>query len=123
MKVYYAHCLAIYNTPQERRDCETLDALGFEVLNPNHPVHDHAVAEMKRAGKTDYMDYFTGLVSRCDAVAFRALPDGRVPSGVALEIDVARQLGKPVFELPSGIRARCIDVAVTREYLAEVGQR
>lgn len=38
---YYAHCTAIYNTPQEQRDVETLLALGMGVLNPNCPECDH----------------------------------------------------------------------------------
>ena len=35
MTVYYAHPMAIYGTPQEDRDIETLENLGFTVVNPN----------------------------------------------------------------------------------------
>ena len=35
MKVYYAHSMGLYNSPQEARDIETLENLKLEVLNPN----------------------------------------------------------------------------------------
>ena len=69
------------------------------------------------------MEYFAELVRSCGAVAFRVLPDGSIPAGVAKEIAVANEVGKPVIELPSGISRRVITVEQTREYLAEVGQR
>lgn len=144
--VYYAHCQAIYDTPQEQRDVELLKTLGFEVLNPNMPEHkDQAVkirqsvtkageqmdldrgvdlTEARKAFWKDQasscvMEYFENLVKSADFVAFRALPDGRIPAGIAKEIS----LGKPCFELPSGIVRRIIGVAETREYLQEAGFR
>ena len=124
MKVYYAHCQAIYGTKQEERDLVLLKSLGFEVLNPNSPEHIEIAVKMKASGQADrVMDYFSSLVFQCDAVAFRALPDGAVPAGVSKEIGVATKTNKPVFELPSCISRRTITVEQTREYLAEVGQR
>jgi hypothetical protein len=120
--------MAIYNTPQEQRDIELLEGLGFEVLNPNSPKHIKAVEKIQEKGKTCFgannsgvlvMEYFTNLVEKCDVVAFRALPDGRIPAGIAKEIGC----GKTVFELPSGIVKRTISIEETREYLREAGQR
>lgn len=135
MKVYYAHCLAIYNTPQEARDIALLERLGFEVYNPNNPEVADAMKRLKtkparewKWGTVDVMDYFRPLVARCDALAFRALPDGSIPSGVAKEIGFARDTlvggtGLPVFELPAAVTRRALSVEATREYLAEIGQR
>lgn len=125
MKVYYAHCIAIYSTPQEDRDVETLETLGFEVLNPNAPIHDESVKALKAAGRDDYMSYFTGLIKTCDALAFRALPDGQIPSGVAKEIGDAEALGIPVIELPSYCSpgGRVMSLNNTRRYLCEIGSR
>jgi hypothetical protein len=39
LRAYYAHCMAIYNTVQEDRDVSLLTKLGFEVVNPNGPMH------------------------------------------------------------------------------------
>lgn len=141
--VYYAHCQSIYNTPQEQRDLELLKTLGFEVLNPNEKEHQEKAAAIKKEtmeqgaqldkdrfvdarpafwrdiASSKVMQYFEGLVNVSDFVAFRALPDGRIPAGIAKEIS----LGKPCFELPSGIIKRIISVAETREYLQETGFR
>lgn len=115
-KIYYAHCIAIYKTPQEIRDIVTLEKLGFEVENPNRPEHD---AGYRAQG----MDYFLRFADECDAIAFRAMPDGAIPAGVAKEISMFVQLGKPVFELPSCITRRTLGVESTREALRECGNR
>jgi hypothetical protein len=116
MKVYYSHCVNIYNTPQEARDIKLLESLGFEVINPNLPEH---AAHYPVEG----MGYFVALVVGCDAFAFRALPDGRIPAGVAMETAQAIACGHPIIELPSRMLSRVISVMETREYLKEVGQR
>lgn len=112
MRVYYAHHMSIYGTPQERRDVELLESLGFEVVNPNTPEHD---GQYGSGG----MKYFMQVASECDLIAFRALPDGSITAGVADEI----KAGPPVIELPSGIRRRTLDIAQTLETLRELGQR
>ena len=122
MKVYYAHCQAIYGTKQEKRDINLLQQLGFEVLNPGEPQHGKIANEMKARGE-NAMTYFEGLVRGCDLLAFRALPDGRIPAGVVKEIEVAKDGSKAIIELPSRIVGRSIGVEETREYLAEIGQR
>ena len=134
MIIYYAHCQAIYNTKQEERDIDTLKSLGFEVINPANKEHKD-VASKIRASVTSFqimngidpsslvMDYFKGLVTGSDAVAFRGLPDGSIPAGVAKEIQVAIDEGKPVIEIPSCILRRVLTVDQTREYLKEIGQR
>lgn len=118
MKVYYAHSMSIYGTLQEARDLDTLAKLGFLVLNPNKPKHQKGYTDSKLG-----MDYFLRLVESCDALVFRSLPFGRIPAGVAMEVDHAIKLGLPVFELPSSITARKLTLDETREHLREVGQR
>jgi len=134
--IYYAHCVALYNSPQEARDIMTLEELGFEVLNPN--------TEKNREGYQNYkalisqgtipvgssmrycpnpMQYFLNLVSSCDALAFRSLPSLEIPSGVAVEIQQALDLDKPVIELPSRFQKRRLNHEDTVDYLKEVGNR
>jgi hypothetical protein len=139
MRVYYAHCMAIYDTPQERRDLQTLALLGFEVVNPNSPEinarcdalraevrkwNDDALPDaspeyFRDAGSEVMQTIFKPLVEFCDAVIFRALPDGSIPAGVAQEL---RWGIGPVLELPGSLR-RTLSVADTKQYLHEVGQR
>ena len=114
MRVYYAHCMALYNTPQEKRDVVLLRKLGFEVVNPN-------TKECDQGAKLYGMHYFKRFAKTCDLVAFRALPDGAIPSGVALELEWFKELSKPVIELPSGVERRGISREATRQYLREVG--
>lgn len=123
MTVYYAHCLAIYNTPQEKRDLETIKSLGWEVFDPNSESVQEWVKALKSSGQDDYMHIFKGFVEECDAVVFRGLPDGSIPAGVAKEVNWALEYKVPVLELPSSIQRRIISVEETREYLHEVGQR
>lgn len=122
MKIYYAHCKAIYGTPQETRDIELLEELRFEVLNPNDPYHEKIASRLKKGGSSPML-HFIGLVEVCDALAFRALPSGEIPAGVAKEIQVAAAKGIPIIELPGFALRRGLSVDRTRDYLREVGQR
>jgi hypothetical protein len=118
MIIYYAHCKSIYGTPQEKRDIELLERLGFEVINPNLPEHDKACEKCN-----DKMFYFTGLVKLADALAFRALPSGEIPSGVGKEIDAARSKDIPIIELPNFSLRNVMSVFRTKMYLKECGER
>ena len=125
LNVYYAHFMGIYNTPQEERDIATLEALGFNVINPNTPGIQ---VEVDTALKQEsYMDMFNTVffsrVRECEVFAFRALPDGRIPGGVALEMEYAKDKNKLIIELPSGFHSRKMGKDDTREYLKEIGQR
>lgn len=117
-KIYYAHCRALYGTQQENRDILLLESLGFDVLNPNNKVHQDSCKAF-----IDVMEYFLQLVATCDAVAFRALPNGKIPAGVLKEVKFAYEKNKPVMELPVNIGLREMTVEQTRAYLTEVGQR
>jgi hypothetical protein len=126
MKVYYAHCQAIYNTVQEQRDMDMLHKLGFEVVNPSDKAHIAEVINLKtlfdqQQASLKIMAYFTKIVIECDALAFRAMPDGSIGAGVFEEISVMQRIGKPIFELPSGILLRRLSIEQTREYLKECG--
>lgn len=116
MKIYYAHCIALYNTKQEKRDIATLRRLGFKVVNPNAPVHD-------RAAKLYGMEYFKRFAVTCDAIAFRSLPDGAIPGGVALEVGWFIEKEKPVIELPSFHLRRKLTREESRLYMREVGTK
>jgi hypothetical protein len=107
-RVYYAHPMSLYGTPQESRDVELLQSLGFEVVNPNAPAFS----------RLTFNNYLT-LAATCDLIAFRALPDGSITCGVAKEI----KMGPPVIELPSGVSRRALTLQQTLETLAELGER
>lgn len=125
---YYAHCMSIYDTPQEKRDIDLLEELGWTVSNPN-------TTEVRRrlegythvnpdAPKLAIMEaVFRPMVTVADVCAIRALPDGSISSGVYRELVWAKDVGAPVIELPTGVERRHLSLELTREYLHEVGQR
>ena len=123
-KVYYAHSVALYNTPQEERDIATLEKLNLEVFNPNQQKLQDEFNEQKQH---DYVlafeQVFLHSIQECDVFAFRALPDGRIPGGVAKELVYAQEQGKTIIELPVNIIRRSMEVDETREFLEEIGQR
>lgn len=118
MNIYYAHCMSIYKTPQENRDMAALKTMfpNDKIYNPSEDVFAEQGYQLKG------MEYFTELVSNCDVLVFRALPDGQIPAGVAKEIDAAVDNNLVIIELPSFYRRR-LDVADTRAYLKEIGFR
>tara|TARA_R110000796_G_scaffold181330_1_gene297923 strand:+ start:55379 stop:55786 length:408 start_codon:yes stop_codon:yes gene_type:complete len=124
-KVYYAHFMGIYGTPQEKRDIQTLVDLGFEVINPNNWVmSDRFTKEIKIHGyEVAFDSVFLSEVRDCEVFAFKALPDGRIPGGVAWELREAQKRDKLIIELPSGMHARSMGKDDTREYLKDIGQR
>jgi hypothetical protein len=116
MKCYYARAISLYQTPQSARDIRTITQLGFEVVDPDLPEHN--VGYQKEG-----MSYFTDLVASCGVLAFRATQHGRIPAGVAKEVDVAMGCGIPVIELPGSLVRRTMTIEETREYLVDVGHR
>jgi hypothetical protein len=132
LKVYYAHCIAIYNTKQEARDIALLESLGFEVINPNSKELDTAYEKRKaeiaatKAAGADPMELFRPFAQgdgSCDLIAFRGMTDGAIPAGVAKEIEMFKEVKKPVIELPSCVTRRSFTVQETREALLETGCR
>ena len=143
LKAYYAHCLALYHTPQEDRDIELLENCGFIVINPSSADIEAQCKAIEAAWHSPLRSIdkrFTNITSRgeavmelvfrplltptaVDVVVFRSLPDGRIPAGVAKEITWAEEVGIPILELPSNRSSRLMTVEQTREYLKEIGQR
>ena len=122
---YYARCQAIYGTPQEARDIELIESLGYRVLE--FPSQD-AIDAMKLANHNNpdwnVMDHvFMPIVRGANILFFRSLPGLAIPAGVAREIKYATNIDTPVLELPSFSMRPILDVDDTRLYLKEIGQR
>jgi hypothetical protein len=119
MKIYYAHMINTYGTPQESRDIKMLEAMGLTVINPNAPEHSKGYAE-------GGMPYFIDVISSCDGLAFRGMPDGSIPAGIATEIKYNHDLNEHpeiLIELPCAFHRRTLNVVQTREFLNQVGYR
>lgn len=116
MKCYYAHPISDYGTLIEKLDIMVLDAMGYEVVNPNTP-------ELDAAYKGRGMEVFIELVDQCDVVAFRGFIDGKIPAGVGMEVIRALETHKPFFEMPTPIGPRILTVEQTRARLKELGRK
>lgn len=110
LKAYYAHCIAEYGTKTEFYDVSDLFRLGFDVLNPSEPQY-------KPKWETKGMSYAKDLLNTCSVLAFRRLPDGRIPAGVAYEIEYAKERGLPIIELPYIQQSKVMTREQTREYI------
>ena len=120
---YYAHPMPTYNSLIEKEDIKLLNDLGFEVFNPNtEEIQKACNTYVKLHGKENVMTFFEKLIlEHCSVVAFRALPNGDILSGVASEVDVALKNYIPVIELPRRIKERSMDYPSTKRYLIESG--
>jgi hypothetical protein len=117
MKIYYARPISLYNTKQDQRDLEMLDAISdWIVVNPNKE-------ELQDRYKKEGMDVFLQAMNDCDGLVFRSFQDGKISAGVKKEIDKAIELGMFVFELPTITSTRVLSVDDTREYLKLLGNR
>ena len=116
MRIYYAHSLSIYNSPQEQRDINLLRSLEFDVFNPNH-------FSCEIGYKAEGMAFFERVLDGCAALAFRGNPGGSINAGIVKEIEYMKTQGKPIIELPSWCCRQLLSVEDTRGYLAEVGKR
>ena len=124
MKIYYAHCQSIYGTNRERKDIAMLEAMGFEVVNPNTQEILRGLEEFRlKNPQESSMTYFCRIAEGCGAIAFRGIPGGGITAGVFMEIECVGVLGKPVIELPNQMVTRQMTREQTMEYLLDVGQQ
>lgn len=116
MKIYFARPISLYGTKQDIRDIETLKTFGFEVIDPN-------TENLQERYNTAGMIVFEEVVAKCDCLAFRSFQDGKIGAGMVKEINIARQLNKPIIELPTITSHRELSVDDTRTYLQLLGYR
>lgn len=113
LTAYFARPISNYDTLQDKRDIETINALGFKLINPNKE-------EIQEQYAAEGMQAYIKLVDKSDLVIFRSFVDGKISAGVYKEIIAT---GKPVLELPTITSKRVLSVEDTREYLKLLGKR
>ena len=119
MKIYYAHPISLYKTPQEERDITLL-----KFLHPKAIIYNPATDEGVEEGyKEKGMKYFFDIINNCDFLYFRAFPDLKIGAGVWSEIQHGIKESCIVLELPIITESRQLSVDDTREYLKHAGTR
>ncbi|RLD67280.1 MAG: hypothetical protein DRI84_02900 [Bacteroidetes bacterium] len=119
LKVYYAHPISLYGTPQEERDLKLLEYLHPKAIIYN-PATDKGVEE---GYKEKGMRYFYEIINHCDFLYFRAFPDLKIGAGVWGEIQHGVKESCIVLELPILLESRMLSINDTREYLKQCGNR
>lgn len=119
-KIYYAHNMLQYGSNIEAQDIKTLEEMGFEVVNPNHPDNEQAYKQKKIEFPGTEFSIFTDMVRNCDCIAFRSLM-GKISAGVGKEITYAKELGMPIIEMPTITTDRFLTVSETIEYCRPLG--
>ena len=119
-KIYYAHNMLQYGSNIEAQDIGTLEILGFEIINPNHPDNEAAYFNRKKEAPGTEFTVFTDLVKGCEGIAFRSIM-GRISAGVGKEIRFAKELGLPIIEMPTITTDRFLTVEETIEYCRPLG--
>lgn len=94
MRVYYSHPKPTRNSLIAKQDIALMeDIAGYTVDNPYNPKYSDL-------WESEGFGFSKVLIENNDALAFRALEDGKISSGVGKEIKTALELGKAVIELP-----------------------
>ena len=116
MKIYFAHCMADYDTLRERLALRLISARfpDYEIVNPNSPGISGDY-ETHRS-KDDPMLYFRQIVNGCDALAFlyNAGDTRSVGAGVGAEVLEALVHGKPIFFIDISINGDRVAGALDR---------
>ncbi len=116
MKAFYSRPISLFGSKQEQRDIELIEKLGYSVI-------DYKTEEIQNDYKQRGMIVFEEIVKESDILFFRSFVDLKIGSGVLKEIQMAINSDIPVFELPTLIKSRHLDVDQTREYLTYLGYR
>lgn len=106
----------MYGSNQEFTDIGFLMFAGFKVVNP---------AKLSKFVESmdDRMEYFCGIVRKCDCLAFRSFDDFRIGVGVMKEIRTMESMGKMVIELRPRLFDRALTVQQTRKRLIDSGNQ
>lgn len=95
MRVYLAHPMGTYGSDREQQAIELLTKAGHEVINPRERQYSQA------CGK--HMARWVRLAAACEAIALLPFKDGRMGSGMKMELDAAVLAGLPVIQISAAV--------------------
>lgn len=141
-KLYFAHPISSYGTPEEAQIIKALQDLGFKVINPNDQIHQDKVKSLQaefnteaapKAASPHIMKYFVEVCDNTQACAILSFPNDKFGAGTVKEAQSFIDRGMPLYEVKlvgsgnvilnklSELPAeRCLSVDETRAMLAEL---
>jgi hypothetical protein len=107
-RVFYSHSMMIYGSDDEKSDKELIRLAfsEFGIVSPKfYEGKDkkmqgdmNSIVEMKRGENVEEMEFYKKVVSSCQMLVYSKW-NKEIPSGVAIEVNHAIDIGIPVFEL------------------------
>lgn len=124
--VYFGHPVNFYNTPDESRLVERIQAYfpNGQIENPNQPKHDEGYKKWKLEKGSGMKYFFEEVLPQMEVGVFLPFEDGFFGAGVYGEAEhLNKVLGRKIFEisLEGKVRsmsldpARCLSVEETRK--------
>lgn len=99
-RVYYAHPMSWYDTPEEFSDVEAIgNSPDIKVINPNSNTFEDRVKKARTSGYPVMQIFADYIRNDADVVCFRRFKDGKIGAGVAREVFEAIIWGKEVWEI------------------------
>lgn len=99
-RVYYAHPMSWYDTPEEYEDIKAISTIpDVKVVNPNTPAFNCRVSKARTSGYPVMQIFADTIRDDIDALCFRRFKDGKLGAGVAREIFEAKIWGVEVWEI------------------------
>jgi hypothetical protein len=107
-RVFYSHSANIYGTYEERVEKGRINSMfsDFGIVSPKFYEGDHEkmIDDMGKlygrneGKKIEDMEFYKMIVSSCQMLVYSTWK-GEIPSGVAIEVNHAIDIGIPVFKL------------------------
>lgn len=132
-KVYFAHPISMYNTPEEVYLINGLTKMGAEVINPNDPKLEEEYNRRKKEDPSTAMNVFFEQIEECSKLCAFPTENGKYTAGVQKEILHALKCGIPVTMMGRNVKfeniitdldyfqqmyaEKCMSVEETCEYL------
>jgi hypothetical protein len=91
MRVYLAHPMGTYGSVCESQAIALLESAGHEVINPRERQYG------KACGK--HMTRWARLASACEAIALLPFTDGKMGSGMKIELEAAVRAGRIILHI------------------------
>ncbi len=100
MKIYFAHPINTYKTDIEEQCLDLIrEELGDKILNPSDEFIQRQLEDYKKNNPDNYMDFFSDLLSECNAIAYLPFKDGLIGAGVWYECKTINDNGGKTYEI------------------------
>jgi hypothetical protein len=121
--IYFAHPINTYGTEVERICIEFISKYfrNSNIINPSDKRYQSEFSLYKELNPDSYMNYFKGLVNKCDTLVYLPFMDGQVGAGVWYEAKQMAKYDGDIYQIsyPTGILLR-VDIDYITDRLISI---